>query len=492
MPFFNVLEAKKDGWNDAEIADFLARDNQWNIEQAKKDGWSDKDIIKFLNKTDASPIDTFLQSAKQEVGSEITGAMQLAGVDPTDTGAESLRRQMESENPISGVLGTIAGGLANPSTLIPGSLFFKGVKGLAAGGAIAGGVSGFVQPRYEDEDLSRISSTALGAVAGGALAGGLGKLLDRYGLLKSADELAVETEKAVAKTADEAKVVADTAGVDTTGITKVDTTHEDVIKALDDSIASNSNPNVVSETFDPYNIKLPKDLAGAKPQYGRNVTQFESDLDKALYIVGDKVKLSASDQRYMDWIKTNTGISDENIIRDLGKQVKLHVKNTPDKGNIPSSRLDGLNPVAKITDNIGNQTDAIPVVPQVKDFTVNIPLTPETAAWKTLDNTSKILYNKGRELLEAEFKGVKATEFKFKDPNVRLVIKELKQTMPELKNTELAQALKSYTKTMEDLASVRGDDFKPRSFKDFVTGTGIDESDRIALAKAGFLDGCDL
>ena len=61
---------------------------------------------------------------------------------PEQIAAESQVRQMTEENPVSGVLGSIAGGLVNPSSLIPGALFFKGAKGLVAGGAAAGSAAG--------------------------------------------------------------------------------------------------------------------------------------------------------------------------------------------------------------------------------------------------------------------------------------------------------------------------------------------------------------
>lgn len=174
MAIFDVIAAKKEGYSEDEIAQYLAQQSGFNYSAALEEGYKPKEILTHLNQTGATPFETFKQSARQEIGSEITGGLQLLGREPTDTAEESLRRQMEAENPVAGLLGTFAGGIVNPSTvLIPGSVFFKGAKGLIAGGALAGGVSGALQPKYEEEDLGRLASTALGAVGGGAIAGAL-------------------------------------------------------------------------------------------------------------------------------------------------------------------------------------------------------------------------------------------------------------------------------------------------------------------------------
>lgn len=202
MAGFDVLGAKKAGYTDEEIAGYLAGEAGFDIQGALQAGYSNKDVIQYLNKTGASAVETFLNSAKQEVGSEVKGAYQLLGGE-LSTADESLRRQMESENPVSGVLGTIAGGLVNPSTLIPGSLLFKGAKGVAAAGAIGGAVGGALQPIYNpEEDFSRLTSTAIGAGGGAVLGGLLGVIGGRFGRKVAAD-LADDAIKAGAKTEQE-------------------------------------------------------------------------------------------------------------------------------------------------------------------------------------------------------------------------------------------------------------------------------------------------
>jgi hypothetical protein len=193
----------------------------------------------------------------------------------------------------------------------------------------------------------------------------------------------------------------------------------------------------------------------------------------------------------MDWIKTVTGISDESTIRQLGKDVKKHVKATPDKGFIPASKLEGINPITKAVDNFGNESAAVPVVPLAKSPNIPKALEVDSAAWKTLDSPSRIVYNMGRQLLEAEATGTKP-KISLADPNVKLVIEEIKKAVPDLPADEMGKIIKAYTRTIEDLSSVRGKEWSPSKFDTFLREGGISKGDEIALTKAGFFDGCQL
>jgi hypothetical protein len=183
MAIYDVVGARKAGLSFTDIADYLAQGTEYDLEGARKAGLSDKDIVEYLNRTNATPFETFKAAARQAVGSEITGAAQLLGQEPTaeQVAEESRIRQMTAENPVSGVLGTLVGGLVNPSTLIPGSLLFKGAKGLVAGGAAGGGVAGALQPVYTEDDLGRVASSAAGVALGGAVGGTLGAIINRVG-----------------------------------------------------------------------------------------------------------------------------------------------------------------------------------------------------------------------------------------------------------------------------------------------------------------------
>ncbi len=213
MAFYDVLALKKAGATEEQIAIAIANaEGKADLVPSLIDSGASYDqIIKAFNQTGATPFETFLQSAKQEVGSEVKGIYQLAGGE-LDTAEESLRRQMASENPISGVLGTLAGGLVNPSTLIPGSLLFKGVKGAATAGAIAGGVGGALEPTYEEED-SRLLNAAVGIGVGTSLGGLLGVVAGKFGR-KAGKELVDNAKAKGAKTDKEiAESIQETTGV---------------------------------------------------------------------------------------------------------------------------------------------------------------------------------------------------------------------------------------------------------------------------------------
>lgn len=78
--------------------------------------------------------------------------------------------------------------------------------------------------------------------------------------------------------------------------------------------------------------QLPKVLSSAKPKFQKQDITFESDIDKALYIVAQESK-SKADQHYMDWLKQQLPDKTEAEIRQMGKavreKIKGHVLNTP-------------------------------------------------------------------------------------------------------------------------------------------------------------------
>lgn len=75
---------------------------------------------------------------------------------------------------------------------------------------------------------------------------------------------------------------------------------------------------------------LPNDLKGAKPKFNirdKSYTpKFDSDVDKAAFITA-QINPSKRDADYLKFVMDNTGL-DEQGARDLGKQVKGHVKDT--------------------------------------------------------------------------------------------------------------------------------------------------------------------
>ena len=84
MAIFDVIAAKKEGYSEDEIAQYLAQQSGFDYSAALSEGYKPKEILTHLNKTGATPLETFKQSARQEMGSEITGARQLLGSCPSN------------------------------------------------------------------------------------------------------------------------------------------------------------------------------------------------------------------------------------------------------------------------------------------------------------------------------------------------------------------------------------------------------------------------
>jgi hypothetical protein len=102
--------------------------------------------------------------------------------------------------------------------------------------------------------------------------------------------------------------------------------------------------------------QLPPDLRGAKPRYQSGVNsyepRFESDIDKALYIIANRKKPSARDADYAKFIMDNTGMSADEVQKvaeqvkaGVGNVLKNHPLNKP--ANIP--RLYNPQDIAPIT-----------------------------------------------------------------------------------------------------------------------------------------------
>ena len=67
---------------------------------------------------------------------------------------------------------------------------------------------------------------------------------------------------------------------------------------------------------------LPRDLAGAKPRYKTQTLNFQSDVDKALYIVGNTKQLSKRDADYMTFLRDQFPDRADSELRRMGMIVR--------------------------------------------------------------------------------------------------------------------------------------------------------------------------
>ena len=79
---------------------------------------------------------------------------------------------------------------------------------------------------------------------------------------------------------------------------------------------------------------LPTDLKGSKPKWNQRPLTFENDIDRALFIVQTRTKLSARDKDFMKWLRTMfPGSSDPRIIA-AARKVKARLKEVMDSRSL--------------------------------------------------------------------------------------------------------------------------------------------------------------
>ncbi len=123
--------------------------------------------------------------------------------------------------------------------------------------------------------------------------------------------------------------------------------------------------------------KLPKDLSGAKPKFGyrntNNEVNFESDVDRALFIVSQKKK-SARDADYRKWLKDQVKLTDAEIdsySTDVRQRIKEQAATANGTINIPKM----YEPKMRVRVKAPTQV-ASPFVQQLRAATLNSKITP--------------------------------------------------------------------------------------------------------------------
>lgn len=83
--------------------------------------------------------------------------------------------------------------------------------------------------------------------------------------------------------------------------------------------------------------QLPEALARSAPRYRNQTLEFESDLDKALYTVGNMQTRSKSHDKFMVWLRDVTGLDDKEIYtvaRERRAEIINDVKAQPGEANV--------------------------------------------------------------------------------------------------------------------------------------------------------------
>ena len=261
--------------------------------------------LEYISGEGGSSWDAFTSNLSRGFTSSMRGLGVLQPDEAADIQAEQESRMLLETNPYAGWAGLLVGSVLDPVTL-PAAV----LKPLAIGGKVATGIlrgsaagtfGGAIEPVYEQMGDSRVVNVIGGGVLGGTLGGLVGKLFG-----KSGDKIASEAEK------DAAKILS----------------AEDPAKAVDEVAAKADEPAIpegamfnkeagVFETFSEetpvVNFNMPRQLAGAKPRFNKFVTDFNNDIDKALYIVGNSTSKSGQHDAYVDWLKGVTGLDDDGV-----------------------------------------------------------------------------------------------------------------------------------------------------------------------------------
>lgn len=504
MAIFNVVQARRDGYSEKDIADYLASEADFNAYAARKDGYTDRDIIEHLNTQNMSMIDSFLAGAKAEVFSEIDGAKQLLGMELSNEqiARENLARQSEAENPWSTAVGRILGGFVNPSTLLPGSMLFKGAKGVAAAGAIGGGISGAVQPTYTEED-SRALQAGMGFVGGGVLGGALGKLFD-----PNASKAVPSASEAVDPTKSTVNLAGGVADVPNGSVAvpevKIETVPVGTVKTASDNqdyeffgqqwvskqtgrvaskeIADELNPKpqfaplqtgtqeasgqAVSNFFDVAELpQLPGYLRLRPPKFGGTDVVFETPIDNALYDLGRKGTSKQTREQLLNYVSgalNITKLQTAKLARDVAQEVEakgMRVLDTAAKAGEQAQPIAFR--LSKAVDNIVNPIE------------------------KHLDDESKVVYNYGK-----SFKDDMDVKAKIEEAKANGVSDIYNKVNPNGNEASMIADIQAYTKLLQASKSQKGRAFTARSFDDVLKNRHKNNDMFFDLVEEGNLDGC--
>jgi hypothetical protein len=457
---FNVLAAKREGYTDAEIAEYLAQKSGFNLAGAKEEGYTDNEIVSYLNRQDFSFGEAFMAGARAEVLSEVDGIKQILGgeLDEDLVAKENLAQQAYEERGVATTLGRIAGGLVNPSTLLPGSMLFKGAKGLATAGAVGGGIGGAIRPIYEEDD-SRLVSGVVGAGAGAVLGGTLGKLVDTLAKRSDVNKAAVDAPQGNLSSAE--KTLED--DLETEAIVKSVLGDEDPIKSVNSDFIQKVDNEL---SYDNLPV-LPDYLAGASPRFLGTKLNWESDIDLAFYTIGKGDSKSKRHDEFVDYLSSALGLPKEDVLA-ISKSARTDILNSIKNQQKEAARL-GVKP----------QALTVPVS-KTLDNLVN-PVT------KGLDDLSKVVYNIGGKFQPDAAGRVRINPT---DPAVKELETVMKTLDPNYNIQDAVLASKGYNDILNKLKESQGRNYTSKTFSQFIKDKPYNVDAYLEMAKRGDYDGC--
>jgi hypothetical protein len=519
---FNLPKALSDGYSYTDVAEALAKQKNFNLAKAREDGYDDRTIAATLSL--GRPItasESFFKNLEQGLISDYAGLAQLAkpvseglkkiGIDTSateQTGIEpegysdptswmagtpvspeaeartqknALRNELEAriladEKTGAAIAGRISGALTSPINLLPvGRVATTAEK--VRGFGIAGALGGALDPVYEELGdtaiTTRAENIALGAALGGALGGviGGGKAVIGRIFSKKGNELADVTDEVSQGTADLTKPHFKYKGVDEEGkplFEQVGT------KATTPTPTRTADDDLIEETQNVFDVtqlpKLPQYLSGSSPSFGKSSLSFETDLDKALYIVGRSDSKSTRHEDFVQYLQQSLGVPRDEVLR-IAKEARDEMVGSMKVSqrelgirNLPQDSLKVS--LSKTLDNILNPVD------------------------KNLDNFSKSVYNYGKTLPVNEAGKFVISPSVLKSEGFQKLSTAVRQYMPKASDSDSLVMIKGYQDMMDKLKEIDGRNFKARSFEDMLKNKDMNEDLRIKLYNSGEFDGC--
>lgn len=308
--------------------DKLAKSDQEEAKKALETGdWSKVSTaaMRVLGDVPYRPYEVLETQLARGATSTIRGIADLLGADITDDVEEEKKsRAMFETNPAASWASYIGGSVLDPINLIPLARVKTAGEAFLKLGAF-GGVTGFVEPVYDEYEDSRLTNAAFGAGTLGLFGAGVTGLVN-----KIAGKSASEVEQALTSQAQENLDAATTtpsfvgpkprlksgpATVREPGVTP-----QAAGLTPEDTFGIPTTPDeVLDVAFSP--PKFNRTHGTPKPGFqNKGPVDFESDLDKALYIIGKEGERSPADAKFLDFVMKNTGL-DEASARAEGRKI---------------------------------------------------------------------------------------------------------------------------------------------------------------------------
>jgi hypothetical protein len=351
--------------------------------------------------------------------------------------------------------------VADPTNLLAVGLGKKVWQGAVAFGAL-GGATAAVEPVYEEWGDDRLTNIGYGLGFGAVLGAGATKLsnvLEARAAKKSAAVEADGTAKPL--TEEEEALAAEGNRMADELIGSEDPTQATITqatKALDNVATTASLPI------------LPTRLAGAKPKYGSVDLNFETDIDKAFYIIGNPKSKSAKHDEYVDYLSKALGVPEAEVMKVASK-----------------ARVDLLDQIKKNNDAFAMRGQ------QAKAYKVNISSALDNLvnpATKGLDNNSLYLYNIGKKFLPSETGTYKASLADLTSDSFKKFTEQMRRIDPSFGPDAAIAATRGYADMLDELKKVEGRKYVSRSFDEFIKSSPYNLDEKIVMAQKGDYDGC--